>query len=96
MWKFLLFGLRIVEQGNMGGCIMANFGGAYFPPNQYLTPVFQAMPAQQRAAYSQDLGQLLFNFSGQSLPTSFFPNWNPFGNFLGGGGTLPGFQGWGF
>jgi hypothetical protein len=65
----------------------------YMASNPYLQAVQSAMPSG-RAAYSQDIGKLLFNFSGQSLPINTFPNFNPFGYWQGG--ILPGLQGLGF
>lgn len=67
-------------------------GNPFLAPNPYLTNVLSALPSG-KAAFSQDLGQILFNFSGQALPTVSYPQWNPFGNWQGG--ILPGFMGLG-
>jgi hypothetical protein len=61
--------------------------------NPFLNAVINT---SQPAAYSQNINQLLWNFGGEALPTVSYPNWNPFGNYLTNGTTIPGFQGLGF
>jgi hypothetical protein len=53
-------------------------GGFFFPNPALLQGVFPLLPSGQRAAFSQDLGALLFFTSGQPLPTAFYPQFPPF------------------
>lgn len=53
--------------------------GGFLFPNPFLTQgVFPNLPSGQRAAFSQDIGALLFFTSGQPLPTAFYPQFSPF------------------
>ncbi|WP_303673286.1 hypothetical protein [Vampirovibrio chlorellavorus] len=53
--------------------------GGFLFPNPFLTQgVFPNLPGGQRAAFSQDIGALLFFTSGQPLNTVFYPQFNPF------------------
>jgi hypothetical protein len=61
----------------------------FMAPNPYFMSVLAAMPSGA-AAYSQDLGQTIYNFSGQSLPSLFYPQFNPFGHWQGG--IIPGLR----
>ncbi len=53
-------------------------GGFMFPNPFLFQGVFPQLPSGQRAAFSQDLGSLLFFTSGQPLPTAFYPQFSPF------------------
>lgn len=53
-------------------------GGQFFPNPFLFQGVFPNLPQGQRAAFSQDIGSLVFFTSGQSLPTAFYPQFNPF------------------
>lgn len=53
--------------------------GGFFFPNPFLFQgVFPNLPSGQRAAFSQDIGSLIFFSSGQPLNTAFYPQFNPF------------------
>ncbi len=53
--------------------------GGFSFPNPFLTQgVFPNLPSGQRAAFSQDIGALIFFSSGQPLNTAFYPQFNPF------------------
>lgn len=70
----------------------ASFGGMYIAQNPFLSAVLRYMPSQ-RAAYSQDINAMIYNYSGQALPTWSFPNFSPFGFWQGG--IIPGFRDFG-
>lgn len=56
---------------------MSIAGGVFFN-NPALNSVFAQLPNGQRAAYSQDIGTLLYFTSGQPLNTAFYPTVSPF------------------
>lgn len=56
---------------------MSIAGGVFFN-NPALNGVFSQLPNGQRAAYSQDIGTLLYFSSGQPLNTVFYPTVAPF------------------
>jgi hypothetical protein len=64
----------------------------YMASNPYLLNVLAALPSG-RAAYSQDVPQMVFNFGGGPLPIVSYPQQSPFANWLGG--ILPGYMGLG-
>ncbi|WMU93201.1 hypothetical protein EMOOHJMP_00006 [Microcystis phage MaAM05] len=53
-------------------------GGLFFPNPFLFQGVFPNLPSGQRAAFSQDIGALLFFTSGQPLNTAFYPQFSPF------------------
>jgi hypothetical protein len=53
-------------------------GGFMFPNPFLFQGVFPNLPQGQRAAFSQDIGALVFFSSGQPLNTAFYPQFNPF------------------
>jgi hypothetical protein len=53
--------------------------GAFTFPNPFLFQgVFPQLPSGQRAAFSQDIGAMIFFSSGQPLNTAFYPQFPPF------------------